>query len=693
MNTDNTKTNNSNYSRKLAAIMFTDMVGYSKLSQINEDLALQLLEEHRNILRAIISKHCGCEIETIGDAFFIEFESALEAVRCAVEIQEALHQRNQTAPKDKQICIRIGVHLGDVIHRDKNVLGDGVNIAARIEPLAEPEGICISQDVARQVQNKIDQRLIKLAPQNLKNIQLPIDVYAIQLPWSKKITTSKSDLSPEKDRQKRPALIYGIFILFLIIIAIALYIFLTRIPSSDLDSSIAVLPFKNMSENIENEYFSDGITEDVIAQLAKISGLRVISRTSVMQYKNSEMSLKKIGKELNVANILEGSVRRIGNRIRIVAQLIDASTDDHIWTNTYDKEYAEIFTIQSDVAENIAKELQAKITQKEKSRIEMKATENLEAYEYYLKGRYFWNKMMPNDIETSMEYFKQAIELDPNYALAYSGLADAYSILGNFNVLYPSETYPKAKTAALKAIDLDDNLAAAHNSLAFALMYSDWDWDGAEREFKKAIELNPGYAPAYVWYALHLTILGRFEEATVISEQAIKLDPFSQVIMANKGLEFYFNRSYDLAIEQNLKILEINPLFHAAYVTLGGAYIQKSMYTDAIVTFSKAGMFSEGHPIPVAGLGYSYAAAGRQDDALMILELLLERAEEEYVSSFWIAVVYSGLGNKDEAFNWLEKGFQEKDGAMVYLKVMPIFDSLRSDKRFISLLKKMNLHK
>ena len=222
-------------------------------------------------------------------------------------------------------------------------------------------------------------------------------------------------------------------------------------------------------------------------------------------------------------------------------------------------------------------------------------------------------------------------------------------------------------------------------------MYTDWDWDGAEKEFKKAIELNRGYAFCYVWYGLYLTVMGRFDEATRISNQATKLDPFSQVIMANKGLESYFKREYDIAIEQNLKILELNPLFHAAYVTLGGAYIQKAMYQDAITTFSKASMFSKGHPIPVAGLGYSYAIAGRQEDALMMLELLLERAAEEYVSPYWIAVMYSGLGNNDEAFKWLENGYEEKDGNMVYLKVMPILDNLRSDYRFISLLKKMKL--
>jgi adenylate cyclase len=682
---------NKNYSRKLAAIMFTDMVDYSKISQADEALALELLEEHRKILRDIFSKYCGFEIETIGDAFFVEFESALEAVKCAIEIQERLHQRNRTVLKNSQFKIRIGIHLGDVVHKEKNVLGDGVNIAARIEPLAESEGICISQDVARQVQNKIEQKLIKLAPQKLKNIKLPVDVYAVQLPWTKKLVSAKSKIAIIINSQNKSSLIYGIASLLVILVAIALYVIFQNIPSSELDNSIAVLPFTNMSENMENEYFSDGITEDVITQLAKISDLRVISRTSVMQYKNTEKSLREIAKELKVNTILEGSVRREGNRIRVVAQLIDASADVHIWANTYDKESAEIFTIQTDVAENIAKELRAEISQREKTRIERKATENMEAYDLYLKGRYYWNKMMPNDLETSVEYFKQAIDLDPEYAIAHVGLADAYNVLGSFNVFHPSETYPKAKSAALKAIRLDENLGAAHNSLGLAIMYTDWDWDGAEKEFKKAIELNRGYAFCYVWYGLYLTVMGRFDEATRISNQATKLDPFSQVIMANKGLESYFKREYDIAIEQNLKILELNPLFHAAYVTLGGAYIQKAMYQDAITTFSKASMFSKGHPIPVAGLGYAYAISGRKEDALMMLELLLERTAEEYVSPYWIAVLYSGLENNDEAFKWLENGYEEKDGNMVYLKVMPILDNLRSDYRFISLLKKMKL--
>ncbi len=300
---------------------------------------------------------------------------------------------------------------------------------------------------------------------------------------------------------------------------------------------------------------------------------------------------------------------------------------------------------------------------------------------------------MPDDLEKSLDYFNQAIDLDPNYALAYSGLADGFIIQGNFSIVHPSETYPKAKTAAIKAVTLDENLAGAHNSLAFTMFFSDWDWIGAEREFRRAITLNPGDALAHSWYALFLTAMGRFGEANEASTKAMELDPLSPVILANRGLELYMGKKYDLSIEQNRKTLEINPLFHAAYITLGGAYVQKKMYTDAIVTFSKASLFSKGHPIPVAALGYAYAVSGKHEDAMMMLELLLGRSENEYVSPYWIAIVYIGLGDKDQAFRWMEKAYQEKDGTIAYLNVIPIFDNLRSDERFISLIHKLKLKK
>jgi len=339
--------------------------------------------------------------------------------------------------------------------------------------------------------------------------------------------------------------------------------------------------------------------------------------------------------------------------------------------------------------------LEAKISIAEKERLEKKATESLRAYDLYLKGRYHWNKRLPKDLEKGIDYFEQALTIDKEYALAFTGLADSYVILGNYNLSPPSESFPKAKAAAKKALEINDNLSEAHTSLAFSSLYFDWDWQQTESEFKRAINLNPNYAQAYSWYAMYLTLMGRFEEAAEMRKSALKLDPLSGVINADIGLELYFERKYDQAIEQVQKTLAIDPIVGVlAYLPLGSAYLQKSMYQDAIETFSKMSMMlskvaPKGHPIPIASLGYAYAVSGKIDDAENMLELLLEKSEEEYVSPFWISVVYTGLGKQDMAFKWLDKAYEKKDGFMVYMNVIPVFDSLRKDKRFSKLLKKM----
>jgi serine/threonine protein kinase/TolB-like protein/Tfp pilus assembly protein PilF len=686
-----------NDQRKPAAIMFTDMVDYSTVAKKNESLALDLLEENRKILHEIFPIYDGKEIETVRDAFFIEFSSALEAVRCAIEIQKTLFDRNESVNAEKEIRIRIGIHSRDVVYRGINVLDDGVNIASRIEPLAETEGIAISQDVAILIQNKIDLPLKKLDKSKLKNIQLPAEVYYVELPWKvKKQKTASVKVDLSLFRFKRYKTIVMI-ILVIVLVGMGIYLFDFILTSIEIKNSIAVLPFKNMSGKIENEYFSDGITEDVITHLSKIAELKVISRTSVMQYKNTEKNLRDIGNELNVANILEGSVRRDDNTVRIAAQLIDARNDEHLWVETYDKELTQIFSIQSEVAEEIAKSLKAKISPSEKVSIERKATKNLEAYDLYLKGRFHLNKRLPDDLEESIDYFEKALEIDPNFALAYSGLADSYIILGNYYLTPPYESFQKAKAAAEKALEINENLAEAHTSYAYAIVYTDWDWTKAEIEFNSAIELNPNLAQTYGWYGFYLTLLGRFEEAAVMREKALDLDPFSVVINMDIGLELYFERKYDQAIIQNLKTLEINPATGVlSYIQLGSSYLEKSMFQEALKSFSTmsrniAIVVPKGHPIPIAALGYAYAMSGRIEDANNMLELLLEKSEEEYVPPYWIAVVYTGLGDNNNAFKWLDKAYEEKDGSMVFLKVIPIFDSLRSDERYTQLLSKMGL--
>lgn len=675
-----------NEQRKLVAIMFTDMVGYSAITQKNENLALELLEEHRQILRSFFSEHGGHEVETAGDAFFVEFTSALEAVQCAIEIQKALFERNKSIPSEKQIRIRIGVHLGDVVHSGKNVLGDGVNIAARIEPLAHSCGICVSQDVARQIQNKIDLPIKKIDKAKLKNIQLPVDVYAVVLPWLEKELKARKITGI-----KKKLVLISVAVLAVVCILTALWFLPLSINNKVEKKSIAVLPFRNMSEKIENEYFSDGITEDIIAHLSKLKNLKVVSRTSIMQYKNTDKNLKDIGDELNVSAILEGSVRRDNQRIRIVAQLIDAEEDEHLWTETYDEELTEIFDIQSSVAEKIATSLKTTISSADKQLFDTRVTKNLLAYDLYLKGRYHWNKRMPDDLKKGIDYFQKALKIDPQFAHAYSGLADSYMILGNYSILPPEEAFTKAKDAANNALKINNMLAEAHTSLALAQMHYDWNWESAEMGFKKAIELDPGYAMAYSLYASYLTILKRSDEAKIFREKARELDPICSAILLNEGLELYFEKKYDQTINHCQNLLKMDPFLILAYIPLCGAYVQKSMYDEAIEMLSRASLLSKGNHVVVAALGYVYSISGNNEDAENMLELLLEKSEEEYVSPFWIAVVYAGLGAKDESLNWLEKACKQRDGSLVFLDVIPIFEHLHSDPRFVNILTQMGL--
>ncbi len=442
--------------RQLAAVMFTDMVGYSAVTQKNENLALRLLEEQRKIVRTILPRYGGKEIETPGDAFFVKFASALHAVHCAIEVQKSFYERNRSAQTEEKIVLRVGVHLGDVVESGTSVLGDCVNIAARIEPLAKPGCVCISQDVARQIQNKIEFPLRKIEAHKLKNIKIPVDIYTIELPWERAAKVAPLKMLSDSNQQsgKINRAVWFSSVIFVLIIVTVLILLI--VPGSDKNKrSIAVLPFKNMSGDPENEYFSDGIMEDVIAQLAKISGLKVISRTSVMQYKGENRNLREIGDELEVAFILEGSVRRAGDKVRIVAQLIDAESDDHLWVETYNEELTQIFSIQSAVAEKIAQSLKTRITGAETERIHQKSTNSIAAYDLYLKGRYHWNKRLPTELNTGISYFRKALDIDPNYALAYTGLADSYIILGNYYLSPPSESFTNAKRAAEKALDLD----------------------------------------------------------------------------------------------------------------------------------------------------------------------------------------------------------------------------------------------
>jgi len=629
--------------------MFTDVVGYTLLGQKNESLSLSLLEDQRKLVRQILDRHNGREVKTIGDAFLIEFPSALDAVRCAYNIQRKARERNVSMPEERRVHLRIGIHLGDVVESDGDISGDAVNVASRIGPFAENGGISLSRQVYDQVQNKFELPLTSLGAKTLKNVGAPVELYKVALPWQEERIS----------------------------------------PSTQLDKKrIAVLPFANISPSPSDEYFSDGMTEELIATLSRIRNLGVIARTSVIRYKGLTKPVVEIGRELNVGTVLEGSVRVAGKKLRITAQLIDAGTEEHLWSETYDRNLEDAFSIQSEIAKRIARALKVRVLQSETLRLEKKATGIPEAYSLYFKGRHSLNTRTEKGLKDAIQKFESSIKRDPKFALAYTGLADAYSILASYSLEYvpPKEGFPKAKTAAERALSLDDHLAEAHASLGLVKFYYEWDWNGAEAEFKKALELNPGYAQAHQYYADFVKSFGRFDEALEEMKKALTLDPLSYSIKTGIGHVLYLSRQYDLAVDQYRKVVESDPSFVPARLWFGRPYLQKGMFKEAIEQVEEAVKLSHETTVSLATLAQAFAVAGRIADAKKLLDKLLTRGTEQYVPSYWIALVYTSMGNKDEAMKYLERAFLERSSWLVWANVEPRFDALRSDERFASLL-------
>ena len=457
--------------------------------------------------------------------------------------------------------------------------------------------------------------------------------------------------------------------------------------------SLAVLPLTNMSGDPEQEYFADGMTEELITELSQVSSLKVISRTSVMCYKGSSKPLPQIGRELGVDGVVEGSVVRSGTRVRVNVQLIHAPSDLHLWAKSYEKNVQEVLTLQRDVAQAIAAEIQANLTPKQRTRLTTTRTINPEAYELYLKGRYHWSKRTEDSLKKSLDYFQRAIDLDPTYAVAYSGLADTYIVLGNNSFLPGKETYPKAKAAALKSLELDGSSAEAHASLGQVMFEFDRDLEGALKELQIATNLNPNYAMAHYGYGFRLAEMGRNEEGVREIEEARRLDPLSVRITANIALILYWGRHYDQAIIQARKALELEPNDCGTHVRLGDIYLQKGMTKEALAEFQSAlcaeNLTATPSSIADPYLARAYAASGNRAEAVRQLDKL-QQPGGEYVSPFLIARLHVALGQNEEALAWLRKGLDEYAGGMDRINVEPDLDPLRPDPRFQDLLRRMN---
>jgi adenylate cyclase len=631
--------------------MFTDMVGYTALGQRNESLSLALVEEQRKLIRPILAKHTGREVKTIGDAFLVEFPSALESVRCAYDIQRATREYNISLPVEDTMHLRIGLHLGDVTGSNGDISGDTVNVASRIEALAEDGGVCLTRQIYDHVQNKLDLRFTGLGLRSLKNVHAPVEVYKMVMPW-------ESEPSQQGHLDKK---------------------------------RIAVLPFVNMSPDSRDEFFADGMTEELIATMSKISGLKVIARTSVMGYKGGQKKVNEIARDLGVGTVLEGSVRKAGAKLRINVQLVDAQNSDDLWTESYDREVKDIFAIQTDISKTVAESLKVRLLSQEQSRIEKKPTENPEAYILYLKGRSHWNKRSEEGLYKAIKLFEEAIARDPQYALAYVGLADCYSILGVYGYRRPNAVFPQAKELALKALSLDENLAEAHASLSETMTHYYYDWVKADHELRKALELNPNFSQAHSWFGTcYLASMGRLDEALAENRRAEQLDPLSTLMATEVGRVLYFARRYDEALVQYRKALKIEPDSIIARKGLADVYSQKCMYEEALVEINTAVELSNRSVYILDDAGYVYAVSGRRDEAKKVLDRLDDLSNEMYVPEYGRAVIHLGLGDKDKAMDWLWKAYNERC-FLTWLKVEPIFDPLRSDPRFRSLLGKLGL--
>ncbi len=488
--------------------------------------------------------------------------------------------------------------------------------------------------------------------------------------------------------------------IYIVIIAGAISIglfFLGRYTSSKQNAgaelpgkSIAVLPFDNLSRDPDNAYFAEGVQDEILTRLAKVADLKVISRTSTQKYKSAPDNLREIAKQLGVSNILEGSVQRAADQVRVTVQLINATNDAHLWAESYDRALTDIFTVESEIAKTIADTLRAKLTGSEERRMSKKPTANPEAYELYLKGRFFWNKRTGVELRKAIDYFNQAIAKDPNYALAYAGLADAYVLLSGFGAASPKDSLPQAKAAAEKGLELDSTLGEAHASLAQALLAYDFNFTGANREFRRAIELNPNYATAHHWYGESvLAPLSRFEDAIAELKRALQLDPLSVIINADVGTVLTSARRYDEAIEQLRKTLEMDASFYYAHYNLGEALEMKGLIKDAIAEYQRAIALND-DPVPQALLGHLYAKIGKKNEARQILQQLRESPKEHYVSPYLFAMIYIGLGDKDQAIDFLENTYEDRDGySIAFIKVDPFLDPLRSDPRFEALVQKV----
>ena len=691
-------------------VLFIDIVGYSKLLLADQSDQIQTLRE---IVRGTEQfKKAEAEGKLLrlptGDGGALVFRNSLEApVLCALEISKALKSH-------PELKVRMGIHSGPVneitdLNEQANIAGVGINLAQRVMDCGDAGHILLSKRVADDLEQYPQWRshLSDLGECEVKHgtrvsvVNLYTDDAGNRAaPQKFRTVEAAVPAAGSRTRGKRFA---GAALIIIALIVAAMIWFLSREKNGRLstastnssssivapipEKSIAVLPFDNLSRDPDNAYFCEGVQDEILTRLAKVADLKVISRTSTQHFKSAPDNLPQIAKQLGVAHIVEGSVQKSNDQVRVNVQLINALNDTHLWADTFDRKLTDIFAVESEIAKTIAETLQAKLTGSEKNSIAKTPTVNPEAYELYLKGRFFAEKRTGADLRKSIEYFNQAIAKDPNYPLAYVGLANSQMLLSVYGAISPREAASPARAALKKAIELDDSLPEAHASSGL-LATLELDLHRAVSELERAIQLNPNNATAHHWIALPLMTLGQFDRGIVEAKRAIELDPLSLIINADLCWIYFNSRRFDEAEAQARKTLEMDPRFYVAHFYLGEALQFKGKLTEAIAEFQKAFELNN-DPYSLAMLGQAYARQGKTDEARKVLARLMEQAKSQYTSPYAFAVVLTALGDKARAIDELERGYDEAGFYISLINVDPLFDDLRGDPRFETLVEKI----
>jgi adenylate cyclase len=695
--------------------MFTDMVGYTALSQRNEPLALELLEEHRRILRSIFPRFNGTEIKTIGDAFLVEFQSALEAAQCGLEIQRTLAKRNHDVSSERRIELRIGIHVGDVVHREGDVYGDGVNIASRIQPVAGVGGICISVDVERQIHHALDARFEKLAPIELKNVQLPMDLFRIVLPWESDRKTER----PRAEKKSQIPLLAGAAVGVLVVLLFGWW-FLQRLGQQHQGAatgspnvtaaastkvpdqkSVAVLPFVNLSDDKGSEYFSDGVSEELLTVLQKIPGMHVAARTSAFSFKGKNATAQEIGQKLGVVHLVEGSVRKSGDAVRIAARLTRADTGEELWSENYTRNLKDVFAVQTELAQTIVEQLRGRFggadpgsTAKEKIQAEVQAaekggTKNVDAHQLYLQGRFYENRHAEKSAREAVALYEHAVALDPGFALAWAGVAQTHLWLAAFATEGGQKSFDAhlaaARDATTRALSIEPNLANGLLAQATIETNFDFNWNAAAQTVTKAVALAPADPNVLIAAGNLENARGNMDRALEFYRKAVDLDPVNAGARTFLAFNLAAAKRFAEARAEFPHVVELNTAAPWAHAGLGLSYLLENKFEEA-VTASQAEAGEWCRLLIVSCARWGQRRVQESDAALA--ELTANDAE---TAAYQIAEAYAYRGDKDRAFEWLERARRQRDSGLAGLRKDPLLQNLHDDPRWNAFLHTMGL--